>query len=75
MLDAELICDPLSENSTCLHFPRTSFYDFFCCLEGKTNGLLKFQFYLVRAFGVIAIDNRKSKTINLYSAYTGQALV
>ena len=32
----------------------------------KANGLLKFQ---PRVFGVIAIDNKKSKTIDLYSAY------
>ena len=37
----------------------------FCCLEGKSNGLLKFQPCLVSAFGVMAIDNKKSKTINL----------
>ena len=37
---------------------------------GNTNRLLKFQPYLVRAFRVIAIDNKKSKTINLYSAYS-----
>ena len=51
----------LSENPTYLHFPLTDF----CCLDGKANGLLKFQPYLV-AFGVIVIDNKKSKTIDLY---------
>ena len=50
----------LSKNPTCLHFSGT----YFCCLEGKTNGLLKFQ-----VSGVIVIDNKKSKTIDLYSAY------
>ena len=43
-------------------------------LEGKTNSLLKFQPFLVSGFGVIAIDNKKSKTINLYSAYTEKKL-
>ena len=37
--------------------------------RGKTNGLLKFQSYLVSGFGVIAID-KKNKTSELYSAYT-----
>ena len=44
----------------------------FCCIEGKTNGLLKFQPFLVCGFGVISIDNKKSKTIDLYSAYMGK---
>ena len=42
----------------------------FLLSRGKTDGLLKFQHFLVSAFGVIAIDNKKSKTINLYSVYT-----
>ena len=41
----------------------------FLLSRGKTNGLLKFQSYLVSGFGVIAID-KKSKTSELYSAYT-----
>ena len=59
------ICDPLSKNLTCLHFHSLTY----CCLERKTNEL---QLYLVSAFGVIAIDKKKSKTINLYSAYMEQ---
>ena len=45
----------------------------------RHNGLLKFQPYLVSAFGVIAIDSKKSKTIDLYSDYakktTGACLI
>ena len=32
--------------------------------------MLKFQPFLVSAFGVIALANKKSKIIDLYSAYT-----
>ena len=41
------------------------------CLEGKTNWLLKIQPYLVSGFGVVAIGNKKSKTIDLHSVFTG----
>ena len=44
----------------------------FCCLEGKTNGLLKLQPYLVSAFGVVTIENNKSRTISLWIAYRGK---
>ena len=59
------ICDPLSKNATNLrlHF-ITSLLS-----GGKTNGLFKFQCFLVNAFGVLVIDTKKSKTIYLYSAY------
>ena len=41
----------------------------FLLSRGKINGQLKFQPYLVSAFGVVVIDNKKSKTIDLYRAY------
>ena len=37
---------------------------------GKTYAMLKLQPFLVSTLVVIAIDSRKSKTINLYSDYT-----
>ena len=40
-------------------------------LEGKTNWLLKIHPYLVSGFGVVVIDNKKSKTIDLHSVFTG----
>ena len=45
-----------------------------CCLEGKTNGMLKFQCHLLSAFGVIAIENKKRKTVDMYSAIWGKKL-
>ena len=52
----------------------------FLLSRGKNQwALLKFQLYLVRVFGVIAIDNEKSITTDLYSAYmetiTGACLI
>ena len=64
------ICDLLSENLTYLHFSLILFYDIFVVRRKKTNGLLNFQPFLVSSFGVLVIDNQKSKTIDLYSAYT-----
>ena len=46
------------------------FYDIIVVQRKKTNGLLNFQPFLVSSFGVLVIDNQKSKTIDLYSAYT-----
>ena len=40
----------------------------------STNGVLKFQPYLVSAFGVKVIDNKKRRTVNLYNAYTGKKI-
>ena len=46
---------------------------FFCCLEEKTNWLLKSQPYLVSAFGVIPIYvPQQEQLIDLYSAYPGK---
>ena len=58
------ICDPLSENPTSLHYYQTSLLS-----RGKNNELSKFQPCLVNSCGVIVIDNRKCKTIDLYSDY------
>ena len=63
------ICDPLSENLTCLHLSRNLFCNFFCYLQEKCNGLLKFQPYVVSSVGVIATGSKKSKTIDLYITY------
>ena len=60
----QYIRDPLCENPTCLQSWL------FCFLEGKGNGLLKIQPLLVSILGTIVLDNKLSKTINLYSAYT-----
>ena len=45
--------------------------------RGEMNGLFKFQPYLVSIFGVIAIDIKKSKTIDFSVPIWGkiQALV
>ena len=56
------ICDPLSENLTCLHFLKLCFITFLLS-RGKTPGLLKFQPNLASPFGVIAIGSKKRKTI------------
>ena len=53
--------DPLSENLTCLHFPQTSLT--FLLYRGKNLWAFKFQ---SRVFRVIAMDNKKFKTIDLY---------
>ena len=68
-----LICDPLSENPTivCIFIKLliTSLLS-----RGKTNGLSKFQPYLMNSCGVIAIDSMKCNKINLYSGYMGKKL-
>ena len=61
------ICDRLSKNPTCLHNFRNVFFFLFT------------QYYLqlpsvVSSFGIIALDSRKSKIIDLYSDYTENKL-
>ena len=38
------------------------------------NGTPKFQPFVVRSFGIISLDSRKSKVIDLYSDYTKNKL-
>ena len=63
-------CDPLSKNQNYLHFPRILFYDFFVSRGKNQWTVIKVSAISGNGFGVVAIDNKKSKTIDLYSAYT-----
>ena len=65
-----IICNRLSKNPTCLH----SLNFFLYYLQCPRNGSPKFQPSVVSSFGIIVIDSRKSKIIDLYSDYTDNKL-
>ena len=66
------ICDCLSKNPTCLHNFNFLFSQHY--LQCPRNGSPKFHPSVACSFGIIVIDNRKSKIIDLYSDHTENKL-
>ena len=67
-----MTCDHLSKNPTCLHNFQKNFSQYY--LQCPRNGSSKFRPSVVSSFGIIVIDSRKSKIIDLYSDYTENKL-
>ena len=69
LLHTRRICDPLGISQLVCIFLKIHFTTSLLPTGKIQWAVKKFQSYLVSTFGVIATDNKKIKTINLYSAY------
>ena len=70
------ICDnvTVSAKTRLVHTTSNFFFPALSAVPNLRNGSPNFQFIVVSSFGIIALDNRKSKIIDLYSYCTENTL-